>query len=214
MKALILDDNYSAAEAICGYLHDFGHSCDIFTDYQSALCNLSQVSYDVAIIDIALCSEKNGFDFAREVEKKQPCCMRIAITGIDITASCDKIDVFHQVYIKPLKLSAIQDFLTSKDEIEAIMGSECDRHAASLERLESKWSDTQSSINKQFGQIEEIRRALLGDLSAPQDGFINKTNARLANVEKNQGGAFRLMWIAVTGATVSIVGGVVKLLFF
>jgi DNA-binding response OmpR family regulator len=69
MKILVIEDEHSLAEAIVSYLKEGGHTCELATDYPSAVQKSEIYDYDCLVVDITL-PGGSGLDIISSLKKR------------------------------------------------------------------------------------------------------------------------------------------------
>jgi len=80
LTILIVEDDRSLREFLRTVLETEGHVCKLAGDFQTAITNLQQDHFDLALIDIYLARE-NGLELLRRVKQIQPDCACVMMTA-------------------------------------------------------------------------------------------------------------------------------------
>ena len=114
LRILIVDDQRDAADGLAKVLAACGHETLATYNALEALVQAAEFQPQVAIIDIGM-PGFNGYDLVRELPKRQPQAVLVALTGFPL-AEVQRHGGFHHVLTKPAEVASLTALLTQIGE--------------------------------------------------------------------------------------------------
>jgi signal transduction histidine kinase/CheY-like chemotaxis protein len=112
LRALVVDDNFAAAETTAIMLRQEGHAVSVVHDGPAALATDANFKPDVVLLDIGL-PEMDGYEVARRLREQDPTAVLVAVTGYGGAAEQKRgMEAgFHHYLVKPVEPATIRRIL-------------------------------------------------------------------------------------------------------